>query len=101
MTSNQKHTPEAIPCPSPEVSEGEVQKRVDELTAKIIEGETRSLICLQALAGIDDPEAFMRDMGLWKKLQLYFKEGDPTFSSVAASLELDEAILEHLKGGDA
>ena len=59
----------------------------------------RIVACVNALAGIDDPEAFMRDMKLWRKLQEHFKEGDPSFSSVAASLELDEAILEHLKGG--
>ena len=56
--------------------------------------------CWNALAGIDDPEAFMLDMKLWRKLQLHFKEDEPTFMAAAASIELDEAIMEHLKGGE-
>ena len=53
-----------------------------------LRGEARALICTQALAGISDPEAFMR-----KVRELMIAE-----TSIPINRQIDE-ICEHLKGG--
>ena len=55
---------------------------------------TRIVACVNALAGIDDPEAFMRDV----RVMLEFDEDSPNFLEKMQAVR--ENIEEHLKGGE-
>ena len=84
MTSNQKHTPEFK-------ANQRLLDTIDEIAEHCAAYEfvqkcpLRAYACVNALAGIDDPEAFMRDVR--------------AFATKAHIAGNQIRVIEHLKGG--
>lgn len=85
------HTKEPFAEDVPELTKDEITSRVDELTQKLIDAERRSLVCTIALAGVEDPEAFMRD------LREYF---DGRIHATSDDMNIYEKCSRILKGGE-
>ena len=58
------------------------------LIVSILNGDTRAATCVNALAGIDDPEAFMRDVR---------KIAKPSRGVLGSGITM--TLAKHLKGG--
>jgi len=54
----------------------------------------RAYACVNALEGIDDPAAFMREIRMWREL----KRGDHQHTAIHNT---ERVIFDHLKGGTA
>ena len=68
------------------------------LIVGILNGNTRAATCVNALAGVEDPEAFMRVVRRASKAHTAFRTGRGTRRPMLDALEYVE---QHLKGGDA
>ena len=79
---------DTLRCPAD--SKEELRKALTILADKIDLLDMRVAELKNALAGIDDPEAFMLDV---RELA--------TEPNMARVISLNESIMEHLKGGDA
>ena len=91
-----EHTKE--PCPQcgkiafVDDKDGPAKRFCEECGYEDYDTPSRTSICVNALAGIDDPEAFMLDA---RELEQSF-EKDPVFDIV----RLASNVIQHLKGGE-
>ena len=60
---------------------------------------SRIVACVNALAGVDDPEAFMRDMREWREALSAYQE-DESGDNLNNLARLDVVMSKHLKGGE-
>ena len=59
----------------------------------------RIVACVNALAGVDDPVAFMRDVREWREALSAYQE-DESHHHLPNLAKYDVIVSEHLKGGE-
>ena len=89
--TNSKHTRNPSLYEMAQMPHEELTKRVDQLVKELVSGDTRPLVCVNAMHGIENPEAFMRNV------REYVTIGREL--SIERSELLFRLMQQHLKGG--